>query len=352
MRKIDPNRRGYVYRHIRIDTGEVFYVGVGFDSKFKRAYSKQGRNNWWKGIVKKTDYEVEIIMYDLSISEAFKKEIEFIKIHGRKNLGLGTLCNLTDGGEGGLGTILAGKDFEILSPDGEIIKGNNISKFCHKYNLSVSNICSVLKGILHSSNGWQSTNPDFHRKYPTYRILSPTNELYTFNSLADFSKEHDLDQTYLGQVILKKAAHLLGWHLEEMNPKFIKLLDYYLRGVHKHSRATELINPQGEVIYVENITKFCADNGLAFVSMKFVIRGTMHSHRGYKSSNRAFWKRCLVSPDGILIYFSTIANLCVKYKLSQRPTYRLCDGEISSYRDWSIPTEEQLATLPFWVEDF
>ena len=38
-------------------------------------------------------------------SEAFAKEIELITLYGRRNLKLGPLFNLTDGGEGGSGTV-------------------------------------------------------------------------------------------------------------------------------------------------------------------------------------------------------------------------------------------------------
>jgi hypothetical protein len=86
-----------VYRHIRLDKNEPFYIGIG---SMKRAYSKQGRNVIWKNIVKKTDYRVDILFEDLTREEACEKEIEFIKLYGRKDLGTGTLSNRTDGGEG------------------------------------------------------------------------------------------------------------------------------------------------------------------------------------------------------------------------------------------------------------
>jgi len=98
----------YLYRHIRSDKNEPFYIGVGgleeFDS-YKRAYSHSARSNFWINISKKTSFEVEIILDDLSIEEAFVKEIEFIKLYGRKNLRTGPLVNLTDGGEGSPGVI-------------------------------------------------------------------------------------------------------------------------------------------------------------------------------------------------------------------------------------------------------
>jgi hypothetical protein len=86
-----------VYRHIRLDTNEVFYIGIG---TMCRANTKKGRSLWWKSIVGKTEYRVDILFDNLSWGEACEKEIEFIALYGRKDLGLGPLCNMTDGGEG------------------------------------------------------------------------------------------------------------------------------------------------------------------------------------------------------------------------------------------------------------
>jgi hypothetical protein len=95
----------YVYRHIRLDKNEPFYIGIGSDSngKYKRAKSKDGRNNHWLRIVSKTDYKVQILFDDLTWEEANKKEIELVAFYGRRDLNKGTLVNLTDGGEGFVG---------------------------------------------------------------------------------------------------------------------------------------------------------------------------------------------------------------------------------------------------------
>ena len=92
----------YVYRHIRLDKNEPFYIGIGVQDKFRRAYLKQSRNQLWKNIVAKTDYEVEILFDNLTWEEAGTKEIEFISLYGRKDNG-GILANLTDGGGGIIG---------------------------------------------------------------------------------------------------------------------------------------------------------------------------------------------------------------------------------------------------------
>jgi group I intron endonuclease len=92
----------YVYRHIRLDKNEPFYIGIGNKKNYARAYqtNPDRRNEIWCKIFNKTDIEIEIILEDLTKNQASEKEQEFIKLYGRKDLGNGTLCNMTDGGDG------------------------------------------------------------------------------------------------------------------------------------------------------------------------------------------------------------------------------------------------------------
>lgn len=96
----------YVYRHVRLDINEIFYIGIGSENNdYKRAHTKRNRNKHWRNIVNKTNYEVEIVLDNITWEEACAKEIEFIKLYGRKDLNEGTLVNMTDGGEGPLGFV-------------------------------------------------------------------------------------------------------------------------------------------------------------------------------------------------------------------------------------------------------
>jgi hypothetical protein len=90
----------YVYRHIRLDKNEPFYIGIGSDKNYKRSNSHNHRNRHWKNIVAQTLYEVEILLDNLIWDEACSKEIEFIALYGRADLDKGPLVNMTDGGEG------------------------------------------------------------------------------------------------------------------------------------------------------------------------------------------------------------------------------------------------------------
>ena len=96
----------FVYRHIRLDKNEPFYIGIGSDAKYKRANSINPRTKHWKNIISKTEYRVDIVMDNLSWDEACEKEKEFIAIY-KRNCDGGILCNLTIGGEGAFGRILS-----------------------------------------------------------------------------------------------------------------------------------------------------------------------------------------------------------------------------------------------------
>ena len=97
----------YVYCHIRLDKNDIFYIGIGADSKnskYLRAYQiGKRRNKIWNDIIIKTKYNVNIIFDNLTWQEACNKEKELILLYGRIDNGTGILANMTDGGEGGFG---------------------------------------------------------------------------------------------------------------------------------------------------------------------------------------------------------------------------------------------------------
>jgi hypothetical protein len=101
----------FLYRHIRLDKNIPFYIGIGrkydhytsYEKEYRRAFDINNRTKFWKHIINKTAYEVEILMESDDYTHLEQKEREFIKLYGRKNIGQGSLANLTDGGGGSLG---------------------------------------------------------------------------------------------------------------------------------------------------------------------------------------------------------------------------------------------------------
>lgn len=97
----------YVYQHIRKDTGEVFYIGIGHVKNFRRAFDIRGRNDIWRKIAKKTEWNCEILADGLEKSSACFLERELIRRYGRKDINTGVLANMTNGGETNDGRIVS-----------------------------------------------------------------------------------------------------------------------------------------------------------------------------------------------------------------------------------------------------
>ena len=101
-----------VYQHTRLDTNDIFYIGIELDTDKKKALGKRskiitGRNKHWKNIVNKVDYKIDILFLDITNQEAINIEKYLIKYYGRRDLKTGTLVNLTDGGEGTLNMVVS-----------------------------------------------------------------------------------------------------------------------------------------------------------------------------------------------------------------------------------------------------
>ena len=105
---LDPRKPGrYVYGEFQFEH-EPIYVGKGTRDRFKRHIHlctniKTHFHNKL-GLIIKEGFTPnhEILIKNLSESDALKEEVRIIKLIGREENG-GTLTNLTDGGEGRTG---------------------------------------------------------------------------------------------------------------------------------------------------------------------------------------------------------------------------------------------------------
>jgi len=91
-----------------LDTNNFFYIGIGtkynHNKDYNRAKSKGSqRNSIWRSIVEKTDYNIIILFESDDYNFIKQKEIELISNYGQIIKNNGTLCNLTNGGDGVLG---------------------------------------------------------------------------------------------------------------------------------------------------------------------------------------------------------------------------------------------------------
>jgi hypothetical protein len=185
----------YLYRHIRLDKNEPFYVGIGSDDFYKRAYDKKSRNRHWRFVVNKTAYKVDIILSNLTWEEACEKEIEFIKIYGRQDLKEGTLVNMTDGGEGVLGSKMTDEAKKSMADKISIpimqydMKGifvkewKSISEASKILNIDTSAVTKCCKGIKNRKAvggfvwRYKDSSKWFNPGYSCYTGISELNKL-------------------------------------------------------------------------------------------------------------------------------------------------------------------------------
>jgi hypothetical protein len=99
----------YLYQHRRLDTQEIFYVGIGqknfsracgHRTEYERAYAKSKRSTFWKSVTKKTKYIVEIVSESPDVDFIRLEEQKLIAQYGRRCCDpKGTLVNFQEGGE-------------------------------------------------------------------------------------------------------------------------------------------------------------------------------------------------------------------------------------------------------------
>jgi len=122
-----------VYRHRRLDSHEVFYVGIGIA---RRPYQTYDRSVYWKRIVNKAGYQVEILAENLSWEDACDLEKLLIVEYGRKDLGTGCLVNMTDGGDGRINSIINNETRKKLSIHSKNIK--RTKEWCDRISASLT----------------------------------------------------------------------------------------------------------------------------------------------------------------------------------------------------------------------
>lgn len=217
--------RFYLYRHIRHDKNEPFYIGVGTKQNglhakswklhYSRAFTKNNRNNYWKNIVNKTSYDVEILYESNDYQEILDKEKFFITLYGRKDLKTGTLVNLSDGGEKGQVNCIY---IHTEKRKQTYLKMSNVrSKELYLYNL----------------------NDNFIKSYKNIEIAAKDLGIYKNSvSTALNSKSH----------LIKKDYRILRYYKEVL----IKNVDYL-------SKNFKVILPNGEETYYSSLTQLGKD---------------------------------------------------------------------------------------------
>lgn len=260
---LNPLKSG-TYKYNDIDyifNYEPFYIGKGKNNRLYHHLREKNllndRNKHKTYTINKIlneceisikDYKKYIIKIEANLDEnlSLAKEMFYINRIGRKDLNLGPLSNLTDGGDNP--PILKGKDnpnFGRIYTDKERLEHSN-----------------KIKGKFSGQN-----NPMYGKPGT--------------NLGKKFSEEHKnkISKTHLGENNPMYGKH----HSEEHKQKMSKL------NKGENSPASKiwfLINPNDNLIGpIFNIKDFCKDNNLNYKNISQVARGEKTNHKKWKVFN-------------------------------------------------------------------
>jgi hypothetical protein len=201
-----------VYRHIRKDNLQPFYIGIGKEKK--RAYKthKSNRNKHWINIYKKYGHIVEILTKDIGWEDACELEMFLISKYGRIDNKTGILVNMTNGGEGQLG-VIPSKETRLKISKSQM--GNKINLGKEHSQETKRKISNAKKGIKMSEDTKLKISESNKGIYPSEESRLKMSISKTKRSLkVILNKENGI--FYLG---CKEAAESVGYsecHLNKM----------------------------------------------------------------------------------------------------------------------------------------
>lgn len=209
----------YVYLYIRPDKEEVIYIGKGTGCRAtSHFYRKQ--NPYLTNIIELLKQnnqkpEVKKVFFTNDEQEALNLERHLIKFYGRADLGLGTLCNFTDGGE-----------VAVASPTGRKRQSEKMKLLPRtpEWNLAISNGHKGKRGGL--NNNLARPIMISYRIYPTVKSAAKAMNL-SESTLADRLKDFKQNGFPEGCKYLSKEEYLFllanGHDNKEIDLPFINL---------------------------------------------------------------------------------------------------------------------------------
>jgi len=239
-----------------------------------------GRANEYRGwtlpdtILKKKNYKVispDGELFEFSNTSEFSKEHD-LNVESLRMLVSGWINNHKN-------WTFPGKErqqFSLKDPQGEIHYFYEIHKFAQEKSIDTGMVGKVLKGKIISVKNW--TLPDTEI-YPRYELISPDGELVKFNSVKEFSEEYNKGLKYASFLALLsgKIKKVEGW--TKPNPEngsnnkigIPQIEEIYII----------FISPEGEEFKVKEAQPFCQLINIPYFHYHAMKQGKMKSSNGW-----------------------------------------------------------------------
>jgi GIY-YIG catalytic domain len=161
---------------------------------------------------------------------------------------------------------------------------SSVFEFSRLHQVDQSHLSKMLNGKRKSCGDWIVKNrvlvPRSH-KGKVYWLVSPDGLKTKVNNLDLFAKDHNLDISCLRRVLDGKDNQHKGWLRFGMTHEQIK--NKWNDRYNKMAKTYHMLNPEGQLVEIHNMTKFCRENNLTKQCMLRVIKGIDRIHKGWKS---------------------------------------------------------------------
>lgn len=253
-----PPRESGVYQIRCVPTGKV-YVGSAMNLQKRwdehRRSLRRGdhgntylQNAWNK--YGEENFEFAVLEF-ANVSDLLRAEQEWIDSTGCVDKEIGFNIRPSAESPGGV-NIQVWEGF--IDPEGNEITIVGLQEFCDHHNLDYRSMhrLSTGKSKLKSYKGWTHRNSVRQRDYiKTYEgFIDPEGNLVgPITNLAEFCRQHDLDNTHMVAVANGRICSHRGWTHKNGRQKQVK-------------SYTGFINPEGQRVVITNLIAFCREHGL------------------------------------------------------------------------------------------
>lgn len=121
------------------------------------------------------------------------------------------------------------KVFKLITPDGEHIEVINLNQFIRDNDLPKSTLYDVILGRTIQCHGYTSQQP-FRKvtKCKEYELITPLGELVKFNNCSKFAKLNSLNSNSLAKVVRGETHEHKGYTLPKDHPNYKKRKKYHI----------------------------------------------------------------------------------------------------------------------------
>jgi len=223
-------KKWYVYID-RKPCGEPFYVGKGNARRIKQ----ERRNRFHVFIASKYPGWTRDIEFIGNEVDCLAEEVRLISLHGRRDLGTGTLVNLTAGGEGVVDRVVYQeeidrlssswtgdknplfnfKEYEWVNLDTGVKIKSTIYEMHKIYSGCRAHWTSVVNGSRKSHGGWTLSTTKINVRSSKGKLFAFKNEnkKQIFGTQSDFCKATGLSIAAASRIVSGKAKNKEGWYV-------------------------------------------------------------------------------------------------------------------------------------------